>query len=150
MTTITGGKSFGFPVFRHGIMRDEPQRGQRKWARREVDFTARLIFPTRGIREVNTANFQLQNLSEGGASIYIGAIRSVPDFFYLQFGDENSELVGCYLVDKTAEVLRCRFSREMETRQVDDIIARNDMSSMLDTLFAPSKDDLINDVLSLF
>jgi hypothetical protein len=124
--------------------------GQRKWARREVDFSARLVFPTRGIREVNTAIFQLQNLSEGGASIYVGAIKSVPDFFYLQFGDENSELVGCYLVERTAEILRCRFSSEMETSQVDEIIARSGMTSMLDTLFAPSRDDLIDDVLSLF
>lgn len=59
-----------------------------------------LTFPTHGIRDVNTAKFQLRNLSEGGATICVGGITSVPDFFYLQFGDENSDLIGCYVVER--------------------------------------------------
>ena len=74
-------------------------REQRKWIRRDVDFTVRMVFPTMGLREVKSANFQLKDLSEGGAALYAGNVHT-PDFFYLQFGDDRSELMGCYAVHR--------------------------------------------------
>lgn len=123
---------------------------QRDWFRRKVDFTVRLIFPTRGIREVNSAIFKLQDLCEGGASLYIGGVKSVPDFFYMQFGDERSELIGCYLVGRDHDVLRCQFSEIMPTEKVDEIIAQKAVTALFDSLFESPEDDLVIDLNSLF
>ena len=99
---------------------------------------------------MNAAIFKLQDISEGGASLYVGAIESVPDFFYMQFGDEHSELVGCYSVSREHEVLRCQFSDTMASWKIDEIIAQKAKVSLLDSLFQSPTDDLVIDFDALF
>jgi hypothetical protein len=104
-------------------MNQAAAREQRKWVRRDADFAVRMIFPTHGLKDVRAANFQLKDISEGGACLYVGKMRT-PDFFYLQFGDERSEMVGCYVVHRTDQTVSCRFSQEMRSSDVDGIVAR--------------------------
>lgn len=111
----------------------EPE--HREWPQREVHHQIRMTFPYRGIRDVRTALFQLCGLSESEATIYIGAIKSVPDFFYLQLGDENSDLIGSYVLERENMLLRCKFNREIETSEVNRVVALTNMSAMLDSLF---------------
>ena len=125
------------------------QPNYRQWVRRKVDFTVRLVFPTRGIREVNAAIFKLQDISEGGAGLYVGTIESVPDFFYMQFGDEHSELIACYSVGREHEVLRCQFSETVASWKIDEIIAQKAKVSLLDSLFESPADDLVIDLDAL-
>jgi hypothetical protein len=118
-------------------------REQRKWVRRDVDFTVRMIFPTMGLKDVRSATFQLKDLSEGGAALYAGNVHT-PDFFYLQFGDDRSEMMGCYVVYRSVGLVSCRFSREMKTSELDAVIKlrtnaqRQTVKAALDALFDPS------------
>jgi len=123
---------------------------RRKWPRREVNFLVQLIYPTRGIREVHSATFPLQTISEDGASIDLGMTKTVPDFFYMQFdADIPAELIGCYLVARDDHVVRCQFDPIIPTEKVNEIIARKSMRSILDSLFEPSKDELIGELSNL-
>lgn len=121
-------------------MNQAAAREQRKWARRDVDFAVRMIFPTHGLKDVCSATFRLKDLSEGGACLIVGKLR-VPDFFYLQFGDERSEMVGCYAVYRTELTVSCRFCQEMRTAELDALIAGKSRSedspvkAALDALF---------------
>ena len=121
-------------------MNQAAAREQRKWARRDVDFAVRMIFPTHGLKDVCSATFRLKDLSEGGACLIVGKMR-VPDFFYLQFGDERSEMVGCYVVHRTELTVSCRFCQEMRTAELDALIAGrsrtkdNQVKAALDALF---------------
>ncbi|MGX8010128.1 hypothetical protein ACVDG8_014755 [Mesorhizobium sp. ORM8.1] len=119
--------------------------GDRKWDRRKVDFAIRVMFPSRGIREVNSANLSLCDISEGGASINVGSLKGIPDFFYIQFGDENSELVGCYVVGRSGFRIHCQFMYERSSAEIEEIIAANEMGRLLDSLFDAPKEVLVMD-----
>lgn len=114
---------------------------QQRWIGRKVDFTVKLIFPTRGIREVSSGIFRLQEISEGGATLYVGSVKNVPDFFYIQFGDENSEMIGCYSVGREQRVLFCQFTKVMPRRRVAEIIAEKAKTTLLDGLFELREDE---------
>lgn len=123
---------------------------KRRWVRRDVDFLVRLIFPTHGLREVQSANFRMLDLSEGGAALYVGSFAGSPDYFYLQFGDEKSELLSCYLVQRTQRTLSCRFSNPLPTAQIDAIIAQKELDLTIESLFSRTKEDLVDDFLGSF
>lgn len=128
----------------------ENTKEKRRWVRRDVNFLVRLIFPSHGLREVQSANFRMLDLSEGGAALYVGGFSGSPDYFYLQFGDEKSELVSCYLVQRTQHTLSCRFSNPLPTAQIDAIIAQKEMDLTIESLFSETREDLVNDFLGSF
>lgn len=123
---------------------------KRRWVRRDVNFLVRLIFPSHGLREVLSANFRMLDLSEGGAALYIGSFSGSPDHFYLQFGDDKSELLSCYLVQRTQHALSCRFSNPLPTAHIDAIIAQKEMDLTIESLFSKTNEDLVNDFLGSF
>ena len=105
-----------------------------EWTWREVGFSVQLSFPTRGVREIAAASFRLQSLSEGGALILTGGIKSIPDFFYLQLDSDRYETTGCYVVERTLETIHCQFLRKLTTSELDRIVAEQEMISVLDKL----------------
>lgn len=123
---------------------------KRKWVRRDVSFLVRLIFPSHGLREVQSNNFRMLNLSEGGAALYVGSFSGSPDYFYLQFGDDKSELVSCYLVQRTQHALSCRFASPLATAQIDAIIAQKEMDLTIESLFSETEEDLVDNFLGSF
>ncbi|MER9949482.1 hypothetical protein [Mesorhizobium sp. M0047] len=123
---------------------------KRRWVRRNVNFLVRLIFPSHGLREVQSANFRMLDLSEGGAALYVGSFSGRPDYFYLQFGDDKSELVSCYLVQRTQHALSCRFTSPLPTAQIDAIIAQKEMDLTIESLFSETKEDLVDNFLGSF
>lgn len=125
-------------------------RGERRWTRREVDFSVRVIFPTRGLKDVREAKLRLCNISEGGAALQTAGLKSIPDFFYLQFGDESSDLVGCYVVSRTQAILHCQFTTEFPTSSVDRIILEQETLAFIDTLENNAMDDIFDDLETLF
>src|SRR5690606_37808129 len=94
------------------------------------------------------ARLEIQDISEGGASIRTALFR-IPDFFYLQFGGEASELVGCYVVQRSADAIHCRFSREMTSEAVERIIVEQDALAALDFLSGQCGEDAYDDLESL-
>ncbi|MEI9413211.1 hypothetical protein [Mesorhizobium salmacidum] len=108
------------------------------------------MFPAKGIREVNYANLGLRDISEGGASFHVGDIKGIPDFFYIQFGDEKSELVGCYVVGRSELSIHCQFMRERSSAEIEEIISSNEMGALLDSIFDERKEVLVvNEILDL-
>ena len=69
---------------------------------------------------------------------------------YLQSGDEKSELVSCYLVQRTQHTLSCRFSNPLPTAQIDATIAQKEMDLTIESLFTETREDLVNDFLGSF
>jgi len=122
---------------------------ERRWVRRQVDFAARVLFPTRGIRDVSEARLRLRDLSEGGAALHTAGLRAIPDFFYLQFGDETSDLVGCYVVGRSPDMIHCRFSTELTAAAVDRIIVEQDTLSLFDTPADQACSDAYDDLARL-
>ncbi len=114
-----------------------------------MDFVARVLFPTRGIRDVSEARLRLLNLSEGGAALNTGGLRGIPDFFYLQFGDEGSELFSCYVVGRHLDTLHCQFSKELSTGAVERIIMEQKTLSLLDGLLEQAHSDAYDDLVQL-
>lgn len=115
---------------------------KRRFTRRTVDFTVRVVFPTKGIREVQDARLSVLNLSEGGAALRTGGLSKLPAFFYIQFGADEDDLVSCYVVGRTNEALHCEFARELTTAEVDRIIAEQEALALFDELSGGSLDDL--------
>jgi hypothetical protein len=122
---------------------------KRKWHRRQVDLPIHVVFPTKGIRQVSTAIFQLKDLSEGGAAFRVGNMTTIPDHFYIQFGDDKADLVTCYVVQRNEDVINCRFSNELSTAQVDDIVLKNVARSMLDDLFRQPEDAVLDELFGV-
>lgn len=114
---------------------------RRKWVRRNVDLTVRLLFPTTGLRNVLEAKVRLKDISEGGSLMSIGTLSNVPDFFYLQFGNDKSEMIGCYVAGRAPGLLRAQFCNEMTTAAVDQIITRSKSSALIDELFGQDEKD---------
>lgn len=113
---------------------------RRKWVRRSVDLSVRLLFPTAGLRNVLEANVRLKDISEGGSLMDIGALTNVPDFFYIQFGNDKSEMIGCYVAGRAPGLIRAQFCKELSTAQVDRIIAHANSSALIDELFGGETD----------
>jgi hypothetical protein len=122
------------------------ERVERKWHRRQVDLPIHVVFPTKGIRQVSTAIFRLRDLSEGGAAFLVGNMKTIPDHFYIQFGDDKTDLVTCYVVRRGDDTINCRFSEELSTAQVDDIVLQNVARSMLDDLFRQPEDAALDEL----
>lgn len=108
---------------------------RRKWVRRTVDLSVRLLFPTTGLRNVLEANVRLKDISEGGSLMDIGALTNVPDFFYIQFGNDKSEMIGCYVAGRATGVIRAQFCNEMTSARIDEIIAQSRSAALIDELF---------------
>ena len=108
---------------------------RRKWVRRSVDMSVRVLFPTSGLRNVLEANVRLKDISEGGSLMSIGKLNSVPDFFYMQFGNDKSELIGCYVARRAPGLIRCQFVNELTPAAVDQIIHRSRSAALVDELF---------------
>jgi len=108
---------------------------RRKWIRRAVDLSVRVLFPTSGLRNVLEANVRLKDISEGGSLMNIGKLNNVPDFFYLQFGSDKSELIGCYVAGRAPGMIRCQFVNELTPAQVEQIITRSRSDALVDELF---------------
>ncbi len=117
---------------------------KRRWTRRDVDFTARVVFPTKGIREVQEARLVVINISEGGAALRTGGLSKLPAFFYIQFGADEDGLVSCYVVGRTNDVLNCEFAKELTTAEIERIIAEQEALSLFDDLAGSSLDDLFS------
>lgn len=81
------------------------------------------------------------SLSEGDASLHIGALQGIPDFFYLQFETGNFKNIGCYVAERGVETIYARFLREIETPLVERMIAENGVLSILDSLWQDSDTD---------
>lgn len=122
---------------------------ERQWRRRLVDFSVRVLFPTRGIRDVSEARLRLRDLAEGGAALHAAGLRGIPDFFYLQFGDEKSELVGCYVVGRNPDTIHCRFSTELTTAAVERIIVEQDTLALFDALTEEAAGDAYDELATL-
>lgn len=67
----------------------ENTKEKRRWVRRDVNFLVRLIFPSHGLREVQSANFRMLDLSEGGAALYVGGFSGSPDCFTCNLVTKN-------------------------------------------------------------
>lgn len=115
---------------------------KRRWTRRDVEFSVRVVFPTKGIREVQDARLPVLNLSEGGAALRTGSLSNLPAFFYIQFGADANDLVSCYVVGRTRDALHCEFAKELTTSEVDRIIAEQEALALFDALSGGSIDDL--------
>lgn len=121
---------------------------KRRWTRRDVHFKARVVFPTKGIREVQDARLSVLNISEGGAALRTGGLSKLPAFFYIQFGADEDDLVSCYVVARTNDALHCEFAKELTTAEVERIIAEQEALSLFDELAGSSLDDLFSAVTS--
>ncbi|GAA4132756.1 hypothetical protein ACFFTN_06505 [Aminobacter aganoensis] len=104
-----------------------------KWVWRAVDCEVELLFPARGVREIHGAKFQLIRLSGGGASVRVGGMRTIPDFFYLRFNDDE-ETSGCYVVGRSVDTIHCQFFHEKTASEVDRIITEGEFISVLGSL----------------
>jgi hypothetical protein len=105
--------------------------------------------PHEGIRQVSTAIFQLKDLSEGGAAFRVGNMKTIPDHFYIQFGDDKTDLVTCYVVQRGEDTINCKFSEELSTAQVDDIVLKNVARSVLDDLFGQPEDAALDELFGV-
>lgn len=115
---------------------------RRKYPRRSVDLFVRMLFPGAGLRNVHEANVRLRDISEGGTLINVRSLTNIPDFFYLQFGSDKSEMIGCYVAGRAPGLIRAQFCNEMTTAQVDRVVAKSMPAAVIDELFgAASADD---------
>ncbi|TPO08218.1 hypothetical protein [Mesorhizobium sp. B1-1-5] len=122
-------------------MNDPAGAERRRWARRSISLAVRMVFPTHGLKEVTEATFDLRDISEGGASLFVGSI-ATPDFFYLQLGQDAAELIGCYTVNRTSDTVSCRFNRLLDAREIERLIEESRMvRETLDTLFDSQASD---------
>ena len=103
---------------------------KRKWVRRPVDFCVRLIFPKRSIKDVQEAVLRLQDISEGGAGIWTAGLGQIPDFFYMQFGDDAADRIGCYVVNRTAQMIHCQFWEEITPKRLDHLLAKKEAEAL--------------------
>lgn len=108
---------------------------RRKFIRREIDLLVRLLFPTAGLRNVLEANVRLKDISEGGAMMNVGSLTNVPDFFYLQFGNDKSEMIGCYVAGRAPGLIRAQFCNEMTTAALNQIVERSNSAALINELF---------------
>lgn len=122
---------------------------KRKWKRQSVDFCVRLIFPKRGIKEVHETKLRLHDLSEGGAAIVTEGLTQVPDFFYMEFGQDAADMIGCYVVGRTPRMVHCQFWRELSTKHLERIIARRQLESAFDSLYVGEAQSAANQLCSL-
>ncbi|GEM_PF-1524759 len=60
----------------------------------------------------------------------IGTLANVPDFFYLQFGNDKSEMIGCYVAGRLHGVIRAQFCNELTTAFVDKIVSQSRSSAL--------------------
>ena len=107
---------------------------RRKWKQRQVKFPVQIVYPERIVRQVAAATCELMTLSEGDATIHIGTLTRIPDYFYLQF-DFDENLFGCYVVGRRPGAIHCNFLREIDTAIVERIAARCEVNSVLESLW---------------
>lgn len=105
---------------------------KRKWERRFVDFRVGLIFPKKSIKDVQETTLRLHDISEGGAAILTAGLAQIPDFFYMQFGDDSIDRIGCYVVNRTPDMIHCQFWEELTPKYLDQLIARKEAQSAYD------------------
>lgn len=106
---------------------------KRRWVRRPVDFTVRVLFPSRGIREVCEAYLQMKDLSEGGAALVAGQLH-IPTYFYIQFGQDEEALTTCFMVARNDGVIHCRFVKEFSAAEIERIVTEQEALTALSSL----------------
>ena len=108
---------------------------RKTWKQRQVKLPVQLVYPERTVRQVAAAKCELMALSEGNATIHIGTLTRIPDYFYLQFDFDDAKLVGCYVVGRAAGKIHCSFLREIDSTTVERIVARSEINSVLDSFW---------------
>lgn len=111
-----------------------PGSAPQEWKQRQVNLPVQLVYPKSIVRRVAAANCELMAISEGNATIRIGTLTRIPDYFYLQF-DFDENLIGCYVVGRRPGAIHCNFLREIDTAIVERIAARCEVNSVLESLW---------------
>lgn len=101
-----------------------------------VELHVQLVFPTRYVRKVETARCLLTSISEKSATLSLGHLQRIPDHFYMQFNDDDSDLHTCFVTERNGASTRCSFLYPLEPHVVEKVIAGHRLMSALDEIWS--------------
>ncbi|MBB4064156.1 PilZ domain-containing protein [Gellertiella hungarica] len=100
------------------LSRIRPQYERRRFERRKCNFMARVLFTAKGTREITQYIVLTQDISEVGVRLHTEFVKDIPKHFYLFVG-KYQHGIGCIVVGREKDILRCEFIKEEQTKLVD-------------------------------
>ncbi len=100
------------------LSRIAPKYERRRFERRKCNFLVRILFTTKGTRNIAQYVALAQDISEVGIRLYSEQTKDIPKHFYIFIG-KYQHGVGCIVVGREKDILRCEFIKEEQTKIVD-------------------------------
>lgn len=95
---------------------------RRRFERRKCNFMVRILFTTKGNRNIAQYIAIAQDISEVGIRLYTEQGKDIPKHFYIFVGKYQLG-VGCIVIGREKDILRCEFIKEQPTKIVDHLAA---------------------------
>lgn len=118
---------------RHYLNRTPSNMDRRKDYRRTTKLLVRTLFPVNGIRRFTTRTCLMVDISEGGTKLEVGPSSTIPDHFYIVFGQFDF-LVGCSVVERESGYLHVAFLTRLSPRFVNRISRLTSSEATLEPL----------------
>lgn len=118
------------------LSRIAPKHERRRFERRKCAFMARALFTTKGNRNIAQYIVLAQDISEVGIRLYTEQAKEIPKHFYLFVGKHQLG-IGCIVIGREKDVLRCEFIKEAPTKIVDHLAGVSNPNSTLGLIKHP-------------
>lgn len=118
------------------LSRIAPKYERRRFERRKCNFMARILFTTKGNRNIAQYITLALDISEVGVKLQTEFAKEIPKHFYLFVG-KYQHGIGCIVVGREMEVLRCEFIKEERTKIVEHLAGVTNPNSTLGLIKHP-------------
>ncbi len=118
------------------LSRIAPKYERRRFERRKCAFMARILFTTKGNRNIAQYIVLAQDISEVGVRLFTEQAKDIPKHFYLFVGKHQLGM-GCIVVGREKDILRCEFIKEQPTKIVDHLAGVTNPNSTLGLIKHP-------------
>ena len=110
-----------------------PKYERRRFERRKCNFMGRVLFTERGTRCITQYIVIALDISEVGIRIHTTYTKEIPRHFYFFVG-KYQHGIGCIVVGRDKDILRCEFIKEESTKLVDFLAQVKNPNSTLGEL----------------
>nr|WP_316652413.1 PilZ domain-containing protein [uncultured Gellertiella sp.] len=118
------------------LSRIRPPSERRRFERRKCQFMARALFTAKGTRGITQFIVMAVDISEVGVRLYTEQEKDIPRHFYFFVG-KHQHGIGCTVIAREKNILRCEFMTEQDQRMVDYLAGVTNPSATLGMLTNP-------------